>query len=328
MRLSFLALFTAMAASIFIPVTISADMASPNSTTINDTYVWRNVITTNDTLIVCHYNMAYNPIPAESIDNAFQFKIYDATNTTELGVVTAYNYQNKGYEQGVVSWYYYAGTAPPWGSQFYIHVEGDATIFTTPPLYSTQVLISTFSPYTATSEVKDDIAIKIIGLAKTIGSSWNTTQALTEEGEAGTQLSTLGEAYFRAAIPGIQVMAPSAFYVQIENPDTTDTTWSTAEASNYSAKVNGTTLGNDVKSIADLFGTSFSIMALIPVLGACVAMIIIGAVQGNILAGLINSSVVVTACSWGGWFPPIVGLGLIPFGCAVYIFFHLAFKSG
>jgi hypothetical protein len=250
----------------------------------------------------------------------------DTTNTIELGVVEAYPYQNDGYGQGLISFYFPASSAPAWGGSYWIRIEGKVPAFITPPIYSYSLPSVTYAVLTNQVDIRKNIASTIIDLAKTIGKSWTPVQALTEESESGTVLSQLGESYFRPVIPGIQSMCPNLFLLQILDVTVTNTTWSTNQSDSAAALVSNSTLGAGITGWASLFNMSFSATAAIPIIVACVVLVIVGSVQGNMLSGLVNSAVVLTGASLFGWFPMGV-LMLISFACGVYILFHLIWKG-
>jgi hypothetical protein len=308
------------------PMQISADTPAPNLTAINETHAWRNVIETGDFFLTARYNVVQNASTTIDISDAYLFRLMDTTNTAELGVVEAYPYQNDGYGQGVVSFYFPAASAPAWGGSYWLRIEGKFTAFTSPPVYNYNIPATTYSSYITASTIKSDIAVKILDMARTIGNSWTPTRALTEESESGTVLSIYGESYFRPAIPGLQAMCPNLFLLQITDVDTSATTWSNNESTEKAGLVQNTTMGSGVSGVATLFNMSFSATAAIPIIVVCVVLFIIGAVQENMLSGLVNSSVVLAGASLFGWFPMGV-LMLITFACGVYCLFHLIFKG-
>lgn len=317
-------------------VPVSANNYAPNTTAINETYAWRNVLETGDFLLVAHYKVTYTSLivngtqvfqPATDINDTFIFRLMDATNTNELGVVEAYPYQNQGYGDGIISWYFPAASAPAWAGSYWIRIEGKLTAFTSPPIYNYNLPASTYSSLTTTSAIQSDIATKLLNLAWKVGNLWSPAQNLTEPSQSGTELSILGEAYMRPVIPGIQAMAPAMFLLQVGNPDLTDTVWSTNQSDTAAGLVQNTTLGAGIQGWAGLFNMSFSAIAAIPIIIFCVLNLIVGASQGNMLSGVINSAVVLDAATLFGWFPMGI-LMLISFFCGVYILYHLIFKNG
>lgn len=325
-KFAWLSMLLSLTAWCFTPISIYADTASPNLTAINESYVWRNVLETGDYLLVARYAVNYTTIPATDISDTFLFRLMDATNTIELGVVEAYPYQNDGYGQGVVSWYFPASTAPIWLGSYWIQISGKFQAFTSPPTYNYNIPASSYSTLTVQSAIQDQIAETIIELAKTVGKSWNPVVALTEEAESGTILSVYGEAYFRPIIPGIQTMCPQLFFMQIYDVTVSNTTWSTNQSDTSGAMVQNSTAGSGISGVASLFNMSFSAIAMIPIIIVAIVLVIIGAVQGNMLSGLINASFVLTGATAFGWFPMGI-LMIISFFCAVYILYHLIWKN-
>jgi hypothetical protein len=328
-KIFWLGMMLSLTLFLFTPTIIYADNYAPNTTAVNETRAWRNVLETGDYLLVARYTVIYttNFTPVTDISETFLFRLMDTTNTIELGVVEAYPYQNDGYGMGVVAWYFPASSAPVWGSPYWIRIEGKVTTFTTPPIYSYSIPATTYSVLTDQTAVGVDIGIKIRAMAQIIGASWSPVQVLTEEIDSGTVLSQAGEAYFRLAIPGIQSMAPTSFLYQVNDIPGDSTVWTNNLSNSSGGLVQNTTAGPGVSGIASIFNMSFSTTAAIPIVFACVVLVIVGAVQGNILSGLINSSFVLTGATLYGWFPMAL-LMLISFGAGVFVLYHILFKPG
>lgn len=325
-KVFWLAILLSITAWLLCPVVVSADTAAPNLTAINESYVWRNVLETGDYLLVARYAVNYTTIPSTDISDTFVFRLMDTDNINELGVVEAYPYQNLGYGQGIVAWYYDAATAPAWGVPYWIRIEGKVGVFTSPPVYNYNMSAVSYSDKTIQSEVRAEIANTLIEMAKTVGGAWNPQIALTDEGETGTILSVYGEAYFRSAIPGIQSMCPEMFFLQIYDVEITNTTWSTNQSDASGSIVQNSTVGTGITGVASLFNMSFSAIAMIPVILISIVLMVVGAVQSNLLSGMINSGFVLTGSTAFGWFPMGI-LMIISFFAGVFILYHLLFKN-
>jgi hypothetical protein len=325
-KVTWLIIFLSLTLFCLNPSSVLADTSAPNLTAINETHAWRNLLEPGDYFLIARYDVLPGLNTTTNIADTFTFRLMDTTNTVELGVTEAYPYQNNGWGQGIIGFYFPASTAPTWGSSYWIRIEGKFTVFTSPPVYNYNIPATAYSVSTNQDNIRVEMAEIIIDLAKTIGSSWTPIQALTEESESGTVLSQLGESYFRPTIPGIQAMCPNLFVLQVLNVPSTNTTWSTNQSDAKGALVQNTTAGAGITGVATLFNMSFTATAAIPIIIVCIALIIIGGVQGNILSGLINSSVVLSGGSLFGWFPMGV-LMLISFACGVFMLFHLIFKG-
>jgi hypothetical protein len=329
MKLIWLAAFLAITVMVLNPFVISADTPTANITAINETYAWRNVLQTGDFLIVAKYNLTYNNMTSinyTDISATHLFRLMDITNTAQLGLVEAYPYQNKGYGVGVVSFYFPAATAPAWGANYWIRIEGKASAFTSPPTYSKEISASSYSTETVTAKVKTAIGTRILTLADDLGATWVPNVSMTAAAETGMILSTYGEAYFRSAIPGLQMMSPGIFEIGIEDPDYDPEAWNTTAAQSNEDRLKTTGLGSAIQGFADIFSVEYTVISALPVLIASVALIIVGAVNGKLLGGVALIGLLIPAAAWAGWFPPLV-MALIAFGCAGYIIFHLVYKG-
>ena len=325
-RVAWMSVLLSLTAWILVFVPVSADTASPNATSINESFVWQNVLETGDYLLIIQYGVNYTTIPTTDITDTFVFRLMDETNTNEIGVIEAYSYNNSGYGAGIAAWYFDADNAPAWGQPYWIRIEGKTGVFDSPPVYNFNLSGSAYSSEAVQSNVQNEMANELIELAKQIGNSWSPSVALTEEAETGTILSVYGEAYFRSAIPGIQSMCPQLFFLQIYDVTVTNTTWSTNQSDASAATVQNSTAGTAIIGIAGLFNMSFSAIAMIPILIVIIVLVIVGAVQGNMLSGLINGGFLLTGAAAFGWFPLGI-LMIIAFFSGVYILYHLLFKN-
>jgi hypothetical protein len=329
MKILWMAALLAIALTVLYPVGAAAAYPTANQTSINETYCWRNVLETGDMLILSRYAVTYNnmtPMNTTDISETYLFRLMDTTNTHELGAVEAYPFIDRGFGVGAVSWYFSNATAPAWGGQYWIRIEGKVPMFTSPTTYSTEIAAASYSTLTDENEVAEDLASTVLSMADDLGLTWIPNILMTLSVETGTILSTYGETYFRSVIPGLQGMAPSIFEIGFEDPDYDAAGFNTTAATTNQDRLKPTGLGTAIQGFSDLFDWTFSITAAIPIIIVCIALIIIGAVQGNMLSGLVSSSIVLVAASWAGWFPPMV-MAIIAFFCVAYIMFHMVYKG-
>ncbi len=95
------------AISILLIASPALAIAPPDSApTIDAINVYRDTLEENDQLYVIEYTITYAVPPAESVTEAFIFRLMDGA--TELRSTTAYAYNNDGYDNGIASMYFSA----------------------------------------------------------------------------------------------------------------------------------------------------------------------------------------------------------------------------
>lgn len=315
-----------IAALLALPVVPVSATTSPTSVNIDSIYVNRNLLETGDMLITAQYNIVFAVLPAETVTDLFGFRLFATDNLTEIGATTAYSYPvaAHGLPLGLVSFYFSAAAVPAmvWGTAYPLHISGDPAYFATPPEFTFYMQAADYSTSTNQS---DDLALHILDIAQTLEADWGV--GLLTQSDVGTVLSTYGEDYFREAIPGIQTMAPTLFLVQVGDPDYDERVWSTAQATTYENRFNGTWVGDALTAGATfmgftgankMFGTAIPLVILM--------LLVIGASAAafeDADSGLMSAGVIMLVGVLLGMFP-FAMMAVVVLLCAVidgYIWF-------
>lgn len=273
----------------------------PDSISIDSVYVNRNLLETGDQLYYALYDIPYTVLPDEDIDDLFIFQLTDTDGVTELGANEAYPYNDQGFGKGVISFYFNADDAPAWGLNYFIRIQGKPGFFATPP---DQTFIINASDYTAAitqEDNQDEVKRNIITICRTLESEWSPITLLTEI-ETGTVFNTYGEEYFRNSIYAIQGMCPELFETQVMNPDYTERTWNTTQQTTYESRMQGTTWGNGIQGLSDIFDMDFNVIASLPLLAAAILCIYAAVkMNGKPEAGFACTALLVILGGFMGW---------------------------
>jgi hypothetical protein len=305
------ALILALGAFLALPHTVYA-ISNPDSVAVDVMYVNRDLLETGDFLLVVKYTISYASLPDENVDEAFIFRVFDTDGTTELGTALPYAFNNQGYGDGLISFYFDASDAPTWGVGYILKISGNPSVFTSPPIYNFTVPDGAYTSLSGTSENQDELVTRVLDLALDLETSWSAD--LLDEEDTGTVLSALGEAYFRNTIRGLQSMAPSVFLVQIGDPDYDERVWGTNQATTYEDRFSGTWVGDSVESVGSLLTIDTEVITGAIVLLACIALVAgsAKAFNGNTHPGFIGACVVGSAGAVMGWgamaFYAVVGI--------------------
>lgn len=295
-KYSLLIILVILAASLIIAAPVFAIANPDSSPTIVNKWVWRNVLTTNDKLVILETNIPYSVTPAVACSEAFVWRLLGTDGTTPLGEALTYDFNDSGYGYNVVGFYFYPTDNFTWATNYYIELSGTPSAFTTPPTYVYQLTSSDFSSLTDEEDVEDDIETKILSVANSLDAQWalGVTYSLLEESELHTVLSTYGEAFFRGALYGVQGYAPDVFRIIFNNIDDsvlTNRTWTDAYSGNLSSSNNTGNIGTGMQAGNDLLDVDYNLFGLLLTLGAIAGVTIVGLVISGDWWGSISGGI-------------------------------------
>lgn len=297
-------------------------IANPTVVVFMDVAAFRNLSETGDLLIMVNYVISYSVLPDETVDEAFIFRVFDNSMTTELGANTAYPFADNGYGDGAVGFYWSAATAPAWGAAYIISIAGNPAVFAIPPSYSYTMVADDYSSATSTEDSQAALANWVINVSLDLELLWDAS--LLDLSDSGVVLSATGELYWRYAVPGISSLAPALFYVATINPDFTPVDWSTAQADAYAARFTGTFADTGMQNAAELFGLPVTFFGLFFVLGTSVAFIVVSAKNfQTVLPAYMPAAGQVVCAFLLGWIAQgVFGVFMLVFGLYIaWLFF-------
>ena len=277
--------------SLAVPAFAQSNPAPPPS--VVGSWVFRSLLESNDSLYVWYARINYNTIPPIPVNQAFVWELREGA--TLVGITSGSAYQSNGYGYNVYSAYFDNVTAPSWGATISLKLLGTPYAFTDPPEYNFTIPASSYTALTSQADNQAALAQRIIALATDLNTQWALAAAyyLTEETETTTVLSIYGAAVFRAAIYGIQGMAPSLFDYIVENINVPDRTWTAGYSENLTSQWSGTWVQTAQEGFKLLLGVDWD-------LGSLLLMLVLAAlagwgtilIGGNVWAAGIDASIV------------------------------------
>lgn len=295
---------------------VSAAIAEPDSTpTVEEINIYRNVLETADMLLLVYASIPYGSIPDEPVTETFSWSFRSNDGVTEYGATTGYAYNENGYNYNVYSIYLDAAEVAAagivWGNPYQLRLLPSPADLPGMSAINYNIVAADYNANVVQSAVQQAIADRVTALGALLDTRWGTAASgtqLIEETESGRVLSIFGESFFRGAIYGLQAMAPNAFVSVITVVDVSARTWT----DNYSGAIENQYAGTWVETSQEagkaLFGTSYDLLSVILMLGACI--------------GLIFGNVALTGDAWNG----LLDVGVLAvFGArlAFYDFFFL-----
>ena len=263
--------------AVLIPQVVLADAASPSQVYVA-AFAYRNLLETNDFFLLIDYDIAYSGgYPTVSASNAFTFRLFDPTGSTEIADALPYVFTTSttgftgtnGYGMGVTAYYFDAASAPAWGDNYIIKVTGNPTELT---YSSTNYEIPT-SAYDTGSSAATDLASELRDIGTALSTQWNVP--LLTDTSASSVFTADGESYFRNAVPGIQSLAPDIFEdVSQQNPDTTESSsYNTNLSNTYQHRFDNSWVHTSLAAGADLVHLPLSLFVGIFALAGCIFMV-------------------------------------------------------
>lgn len=286
-------LLALLAAFLLIAIPVYADTLDPDSTPIvEEINIYRNSIEPGDMAIFIYANIPYATIPSTPVTQTFIWRLIDTDNITEFGSTVGYAYNDDGYGYNVYSLYFTADNVTNLGIggnlNYTIRLSGNPAVFDTPPVYNFTINAGDYSTLTTQADIQAEIAARILTLAADLDNKWGlaTVYSLLTQNETATVLSIYGEAFFRGAIHGLQLMAPTVFSVVIRAIDIEDREWDPEYAENVTSQYSGTWIETAKEAGKALFGTTYDLLSIILLLGMC--------------GGLMIGNVMLTGDHWNG----------------------------
>jgi hypothetical protein len=303
-RIILIAFILGLVAIPLISIPAYAVVAQPKSSpTLTLLHANTSLYQTGDMLFYGMYNIPYTTLPAD--DNAnecFKFDFMDSGKTTIYGTASFYIYHDKGYNHGLVAFYFPAGVLT-WGTAYNIRIEEIDAKFTSPVDVDVTVPASIYSTETTQADNQAELAEKLYKIGQTLEVEFGT--AMFTSSNNGWIFTDAGEKYFQGAISGLIVMAPSLFLFQSLPLDTTTRTYTTEQFDSYETRFQGTWVGTAMTSggaVIGMGGNMFMMFAF--TLPLCLAGIIFTAMKfKHTEPGLIFAALVMILAVLMGWMP-------------------------
>jgi hypothetical protein len=239
---------------------------------------YRNLIEPGDVLIIARYNINwsgnYSNQPTVPIYDTFYFNWTDSdgncTSYSTTGPVFPIN--NCGYGKGIVSWYWDASetcgnsTWPPWGDLGNVTVTGTGLFGGSPPTSTYTMTSSDWCPYSLPQDSRQNLYEYIVDNASILDMDWNNwlvmqgyssreVDLLQYMSPGYTVLTSIGEAYFLAAIPKLRTMCPMVFAINNILPSPAAAgNYSHAKATSYLHQYDNTEVGKFKTGASEMFG--------------------------------------------------------------------------
>ncbi len=247
-----------LAATLWAIPGIALALTAPNSMSIQSVRAFQNVAETGDMAIVFHYLIDYgvSSYPETPASTSILFRLY-SDNGTLLATSSPYvfsDFTSNGYGNGAGSFYFSGATNPGWGAAYDIDILGIPAYYSPPQTSSYTMTSGDYDAAATQAEARTNLYDYIIDVADELRIAYPTV-TLKSVTDSGTVLSSDGEAYFRGAVPGIQAMCPSLFFIQVYIPGEMPVSAYTNElGDNYTATLEGSDLARGADRLGDAIG--------------------------------------------------------------------------
>jgi hypothetical protein len=274
--------------------------AAPTSISVVSAQVVRSTVETGDMFIAFLYKIEYSSYPTEPASDTFSFRLYSADMNTLLASNQPYSVSfNNGYGEGISGFYFDADTAPTWGGEYVINIAASPLYFS--PIPDPVYAVLSDGNYTDETTQASNQAVMYSYILDACHKmhTFDADIALTASTDYGEQLSAQGDTYLRAAIPGINLIAPSLFVIQPYNPISTPLSYDNSLQDTYTARLVGSDIMIGAERLGDkLFGVTGQTLLAFFVILLCIGLIVLLTwKQWGVEPGLIGSSIILTAAA-------------------------------
>jgi len=222
--------------------TFITTMVYPDRTPeIHSMQAYQDLLEADDCLFVILAEIPYADIPEVPVNRSYLWSLMDTG--VEEGWNVGYAMNENGYNFNIYSLYFPAAATIDWGNatDYNVQLSGSPSVFSgVVPTYDNADAGSyavTADTWVTSSDYSADLAEDLLDLASTLEQEWQL--ALLDEQDTKTVLSGNGEKLFRNAIPGIQSMAPSLFFVQEVDMSVSPRAWGTSLDTTYQERLLG-----------------------------------------------------------------------------------------
>ncbi len=300
-------LLALLAVYITTPGVLAQDWETPpTAMEIINCQAYQDMAEDGDISIVFYWNLiADNYSDMSPASQTILFQLIDTDNTTVLSYSVPYVYagfQTNGYGHGVSAFYLAASDNIAWGQPYYIRIVQSPVYYESPGTYYRTMSAADWSDAASQSESREEFKDYILQLCDLLSGVY-TTLSFKASLENGLFLNGLGESYFRATVPGIQILCPELFATQVYDPEEWDNTspYDLSLQETYSARLQG----SEIKRGADRLGEHFGISGNC-IIGKC------------LLSCCIGLGIYTSKKGWG-MEPGMVGASILAVGGAVYM---------
>lgn len=199
-----------------VPIVARA-MDNPTSTSINNFYMFQDLLEDNDWLLYVRYDVNYAVTPDEPAEETFEVVMYDVA-----GVVIQGSRPLNYYQHNIISIYWTAAQVTAlglvWGDSYIFKVRGYPSVF---PVLTEGINQATQTLSAGSYKEGAELTSRLITEAGILQTDWAIT-LLTAD-----YLNATGMFYFTKAIPNLGTIAPDIGASSTYYPTVNFTEWNT-----------------------------------------------------------------------------------------------------
>jgi len=313
-----------------LAVKVAFAMEVPSSFRILNSYAYRGAFETGDLLVVTKFNLTFDTIPTELINETFVARLLDSgdtalatanptstVNTDGTGVIL-------GYGDAVVSFYLTASDVTSLGFVWEetgnrVIIQGSPSVYTgSLPTASTTSIV-----YRDDTQTQSELERDVIAISTELEDAWFTT--LVDRATGATFLNATGTDYWLRAVSSLNLMAPNIFSSTQAGLDFEERNTGTSYVSELDSVLDGTPIDDGFVSLANFLSmpklmvkTAF----LLAIMGA--VALYATKVTGNAGFGLLTVAITLPLGALGG-LTSLTFAGIVAFFCVIgmgYLFLY------
>ena len=252
-----------------LPSSISyAAIANPDNMSIQNLKGYQNLLEAGDILFTMEYNITYATPPTSGIDDNF-LAILSTPAGTVLSTVQPISYKDKGYNDGLISFYFDAAKVTSlsivWEDTYNLSLQGNPTQFTSPPSQTSSSITYRGDP-SGRFWLTKDVRNTLLDLQDT----WE--EDLLDYSPEGLRATVIGQEYITRVIEDLEFMAPDLMSSVYLDPNFNERVFTNTEADNLKEFWEGTTFDESMNSLAESVGVDRMMLSTVLLLTLCGAL--------------------------------------------------------
>lgn len=286
------------------PVAAADPLDPPDAITFKDVMAFCNLATEGDTLITFHADFDYSELgvfPETPASESFIIRLL-APDGSLLSATKPYVYSlfgTNGYGDIIGSFYFHPEDAPEWGGAYRISIWGLPSFYSPAITANYDLNAGHYSTAADQEASRAELKERIILYCDRFSSIYPEITLKSMTDSSNIVLSSYGDSYFSAVIPGLQQMCPKLFSLQVYVPESMPVeVYNMDTGENIRERAGTSDLLRGMNRLGEIIGVSGMFMATMFTFAGCILLCIL------------------TAHWWGSIFPGMGASFLLSAGAA------------
>jgi hypothetical protein len=222
-------------------------------------YVYPDLVIDGDTTAIFYWNLPYTDnFTTTPASETIMFQFLGTDGATVMSGTSPYvftTFNTNGYGWGVSSFYFPPEALIEWKGTYSIRITQSPVYFESPTSETYPIPATSWSTATTQTLARKAVKTDVLKLCDLLAGHY-TGLSMKASLDTGIVLNSYGEAYFRASVPGLQVLCPELFAVQVYNPSADTPEYDLSLPEQLSQRLDGSEIKRSADRLGDIFKLS------------------------------------------------------------------------